>query len=161
LHACCNDCVGAASCRSGGDGAARAAGKQEVVVVISRSTAAVLTVCSLLSSCATEEFANASPEVAEDCRREVAILTDRDALSSGSDPLQGPAPEGTPDPIEGARRANEVAGGANLASWPEEALMYRCLKSRGVALTGEQAELLAEWEQQLEADPEDASGSRE
>lgn len=123
--------------------------------MIGRSIAVVVTVCSLLSSCATEEYANASPEVTEDCRREVAILTDRDALSTGNDPLRGPAMEGTPDPIDDARRANEVAGGAGLASWPEEALMYRCLKSRGVTLTGEQAELLAEWEQELEPEADD------
>lgn len=108
-----------------------------------------LTACTLLSSCATEEFANASPEVVEDCRREVSLLTDREVVESPDD-FRGPALESTPDPVEDARRAKEASRGASLTSWPEEALMYRCLESRGVVLTEDQAELLAEWEGELE-----------
>jgi hypothetical protein len=117
-----------------------------------------LTACVLLSSCATEEFANASPEVVEDCRREVSLLTDREVVDSDDD-LRGPALESTPDPTEDARRAKEVSGGTILTSWPEEALMYRCLESRGVVLTEDQAEMLAEWEGELEQD--ESSGSQE
>jgi hypothetical protein len=116
------------------------------------SAAAIgLTACTLLSSCATEEFANAPAEVVEDCRREVSLLTDREVVESQDD-FRGPPLESTPDPIEDARRAKEVSGGASLTSWPEEALMYRCLESRGVVLTEDQAELLAEWEGELEQD---------
>lgn len=102
------------------------------------------TACTLLASCATEEFTNASPEVVDDCRREVALLTDRDLIESQDD-LRGPTLESTPDPVEDARRAKEAAGGGGLPSWPEEVLMYRCLESRGVVLTEEQAQMLAEW----------------
>lgn len=78
------------------------------------------------------------------------LLTDREQLTEPNDPLQGPALESTPEPIEDARAAREVSGGAGFADWPEEALMYRCLRSRGVELSAEQAEMLAEWEQQAE-----------
>jgi hypothetical protein len=108
-----------------------------------------LTTSILLSSCATEEYANASPAVVEDCRREVSLLTDREVAASPDD-LRGPALESTPDPVEDAERAQEVSGGALLTSWPEEALMYRCLESRGVVLARDQAEMLAEWEGELE-----------
>jgi len=111
-----------------------------------------LTACALLSSCAPAEFANAPAEVVEDCRREVSLLTDREIVESPDD-FRGPALESTPDPVEDARRAREeVSGGASLTSWPEEALMYRCLESRGVVLTEDQAELLAEWEGELGED---------
>jgi hypothetical protein len=112
--------------------------------------------CSLLSSCGTQQVTNAPPAIVEDCQREVAILTDREIVPVQDDPLRGP--EATPDPIEDARAAKEVAGGAGLATWPEEALLYRCLRSRGVQLTPEQAEMLAEWEGELDADPD---GSRD
>jgi len=116
------------------------------------SAAAIgLTACTLLSSCATEEFANASAQVVEDCRREVSLLTDSEVVEPQDD-FRGPALESTPDPVEDARRAKEVAGGASLTSWPEEALMYRCLESRGVVLTEDQAEVLAEWEGEPEQD---------
>jgi hypothetical protein len=106
---------------------------------------------ALLAACATgEEFAGASPVVVEDCRREVTLLTERDQLTGEDDPLQGPALESAPEPIEDARAAREVAGGAGFADWPEEALMYRCLRSRGVELSADQSEMLAEWEQQAE-----------
>ena len=111
-----------------------------------RITGMVAAGCILLSSCATEEFANAPPEVVEDCRREVALLSDRDILPAQEDPLRGAAAETEPQPIEDARAAQEVAGGAHLPSWPEEALMYRCLESRGVELTQEQTQMLHEWE---------------
>jgi hypothetical protein len=114
------------------------------------SAAAIgLTVCFLLSSCATEEFGNASAEVVEDCRREVSLLRD-DELIESQDDLRGPALESAPDPVEDARRAKEVSGSTVLTSWPEEALMYRCLESRGVVLTEDQAEMLAEWAGELE-----------
>ena len=105
---------------------------------------------AVLAACATEDFAGASPVVVEDCRREVRLLTNRDQLSGQDDPLQGPALESAPEPIEDARTAKEVAGGVGFADWPEEALMYRCLRSRGVELSAEQSEMLAEWEQQAE-----------
>jgi hypothetical protein len=107
---------------------------------------------AVLAGCATEDFAGASPVVVEDCRREVMLLTERDQLTGQDDPLQGPALESTPEPIEDARTAREVAGGVGFADWPEEALMYRCLQSRGVELSADQSEMLAEWEQQAEPD---------
>lgn len=110
-----------------------------------------LTTGVLLSSCASEEFANASAAVVEDCRREVSLLRDREIVAPQDD-LRGPAMESTPDPVEDARRAKEVSGGATLTSWPEEALMYRCLESRGVVLTEDQTEVLSEWEGELERD---------
>ena len=111
------------------------------------------TASAALAACATEDFPGASPVVVEDCRREVMLLTERDQLTGQDDPLQGPALESTPEPIEDARAAREVAGGVGFADWPEEALMYRCLRSRGVELSADQSEMLAEWEQQ--AEPED------
>jgi hypothetical protein len=110
------------------------------------ATALAITACVLLASCATREFPNAPPAVAEDCRREVALLTDREILPAQEDPLRGPAADSAPDPIEDAREAQKVSGGANLSAWPEEALMYRCLESRGVELTFEQKQMLDEWE---------------
>ncbi|MEX2125774.1 MAG: hypothetical protein WD795_17935 [Woeseia sp.] len=121
-----------------------------------RSIACLTVVCSaLLPSCGTPQFSNAPPATVEDCRREVAILTDRDALPPQDDPLSGPAAESIPDPIEDARTAKEVAGGAGLATWPEEALLYRCLASRGIELTAEQAAMLTEWEGKLDSDSSD------
>jgi hypothetical protein len=120
--------------------------------------AIVLIACALQSSCASEEFANASAEVVEDCRREVSLLTDREIVAPQDD-LRGPALESTPDPVEDARRAKEVSGGAAVISWPEEALMYRCLESRGVVLTEDQVEMLSEWKGELERDR--PRGSRE
>lgn len=117
--------------------------------------ASFVVACSLLSSCGTQQVTNASPEIVEDCQREVAILTDREIVPAQDDPLRGP--DAVPDPIEDARAAKEVAGGAGVTAWPEEALLYRCFRSRGVQLTPEQAEMLAEWEGELEADPD---GSR-
>jgi hypothetical protein len=110
------------------------------------------TASAVFAACATEDFAGASPVVVEDCRREVMLLTERDQLTGQDDPLQGPALESTPEPIEDARAARAVAGGVGFADWPEEALMYRCLRSRGVELSADQSEMLAEWEQ--EAEPE-------
>ena len=110
---------------------------------------------AVLAACATEDFAGASPVVVEDCQREVRLLTGRDQLTGQDDPLQGPALESAPDPIEDARAAREVAGGVGYSDWPEEALMYRCLRSRGVDLSPEQSAMLDEWEQQ--AEPEGSS----
>jgi hypothetical protein len=113
-----------------------------------------LTACTLLASCATEDYANASAEVVDDCRREVSLLTDREVVQPQDD-LRGPALDSAPDPVEDARRAKEESGGADLMAWPEEALMYRCLESRGVVLSRDQAELLAEWTGELEDDSEE------
>lgn len=125
-----------------------------------RSIAVLVTVCSAvlsswLSSCVTPQFSNAAPAIVEECQGEVAILTDRDALPAQDDALRGSAAESAPDPIEDARTAKEVAGGAGLATWPEEALLYRCLASRGVELTADQAAMLAEWEAKLGSDSSD------
>jgi hypothetical protein len=121
-----------------------------------RVPVAAIVLIAVLSSCASEEFANAPAEVVEDCRREVSLLRDREIVPPQDD-LRGPAMESTPDPVEDARRAKEVSGGATLTSWPEEALMYRCLESRGVVLTEDQAETLSEWKGELEG----PRGSRE
>lgn len=110
-----------------------------------------ITALVVLAACATEEFAGAPSMVVDDCQREVRLLTNRDQLTGQDDPLQGPALESTPDPIEDARAAKEVAGGVGFADWPEEALMYRCLRSRGVELSADQEAMLAEWEQQAES----------
>lgn len=120
-----------------------------------RLIAAGTAVAATLWACAAEEFAGASPEIVEDCRREVALLSDPDDLSTENDPFRGPSLESTPDPIEDAREAQEVSGGASLNEWPEQALMYRCLASRGVELTSDQAAVLAEWEKRLEPDARD------
>lgn len=109
-----------------------------------RTTKRVIMASVLLSSCATGEFANVPPVVAEDCRREVSLLSNREILPAQEDPLRGSA-ESAPDPIEDAREAQEVSGGVSLSAWPDEALMYRCLESRGVELTDEQRQMLDEW----------------
>jgi hypothetical protein len=124
------------------------------------SMGSLVAACAILAACATEEFAGASPAVVADCRQEVALLTDRDAITTQDDPLQGPALEGTPEPIEDARSAREVAGGPGFSEWPEEALMYRCLRSRGVDLTTDQSAMLAEWEMQAESS-NDSSPNRQ
>jgi hypothetical protein len=80
-----------------------------------------------------------------------------EAVPMEDDSLRGPAGEAAPDPIEDARTAQGVAGGAGLDTWPEEALLYRCFTSRGVELTPEQAEMLAEWEQKLDTDSSNRS----
>jgi hypothetical protein len=120
---------------------------RRIAIVLSATASAVV-----LAACATEDFAGASPVVVEDCQREVMLLTEREQLTGQDDPLQGPALESAPEPIEDARAAREVAGGIGFADWPEEALMYRCLRSRGVELSADQSEMLAEWEQQAEPD---------
>jgi len=125
---------------------------RQIALVVAATAGAVV------AACATEEFAGASPVVVEDCRREVALLTDREQLTTPNDPLQGPAPESTPEPIEDARAAREVSGGVGISEWPEEALMYRCLRSRGVELSADQSQMLEEWEQQAEPDGNEGSG---
>lgn len=122
---------------------------------------AVIACVTALSSCGTQQYANVPPAIAEDCQREVAILADREALPTEDDSLRGPAAEAIPDPIEDARTAQGVAGGAGLDTWPEEALLYRCFTRRGVELTPEQAEMLAKWGQKLDADSSDRSGRPE
>jgi hypothetical protein len=101
---------------------------------------------ALLASCETTEVANAPPSVVEECRREVALITEREPELSRADRL--PAGEAGPsdEVLDDARVAREEAGQEGLAAWPEEALLYRCLASRGVQLTDEQARTLAEWE---------------
>ena len=125
---------------------------RQISIVVAATAGAVM------AACATEDFPGASPVVVEDCRREVMLLTDREQLTEPNDPLQGPALESTPEPIEDARAARGVSGGAGFADWPEEALMYRCLRSRGVELSAEQAEMLAEWEQQAESNGNEGGG---
>lgn len=110
-----------------------------------RLIAAGTAVAAVIVACATEEFAGVPAGVVDDCRREVALLADRDP-SAENDPFRGPSLESTPEPIEDAREAQEVAGGASLDEWPEDALMYRCLASRGAQLTPDQEAVLAEWE---------------
>jgi hypothetical protein len=114
------------------------------------STVAGLAVVLVLWSCAKQQVTNAPPAILEDCQREVAILTDRAISPVQDDPLRGAASETGPQPIEDARAAREGAGGAGLTTWPEEALLYRCLRSRGVQLTVEQAEMLSDWEGEVE-----------
>jgi hypothetical protein len=54
-----------------------------------------------------------------------------------------------------ARTAQAELEGSSLASWPEDALLYRCFTSRGVVLTEEQATVLAEWQSRTDtATPE-------
>ena len=123
-----------------------------------RSIAGLVVACvAVLSSCGTQEYANVPPAIAEDCEREVAMLADRETLPAEDDPLRGPAGEAAPDPIEDARTAQGVAGAAGLDTWPEEALLYRCFTSRGVELTPEQAEMLAEWDKKPDADSSNRS----
>lgn len=86
----------------------------------------------------------------EDCRRQVIVLTETDPGSPGDEPLQ----ERTTEPYEGvideARAGRAEARARNLAAWPEEVLLYRCLAARGVELSTEQARELAEWEAGME-----------
>ena len=100
--------------------------------------------CLWLSACASSSIGNAPPAVVDECRREVAELTDRDVP-----PLDATLPEerGTDlDTIDDARVARAELEGSGLAAWPEDALLYRCFSSRGVVLTEAQATVLAEWQ---------------
>lgn len=102
--------------------------------------------CAALVACATTDVANAPPEVMEDCRREVALISEVEPELTR--PEQLPAGEAGPgeEVLDDARAAREEAEQQGLASWPEEVLLYRCLASRGVQLSDEQARTLAEWE---------------
>lgn len=101
--------------------------------------------CLLLAACASPSIGNAPPAVVDECRREIADLTRREQLS----PLDESLPEesGTEaTTIDEARTARAELEGSSLASWPEDALLYRCFTSRGVVLTEDQATVLAEWQ---------------
>lgn len=117
-------------------------------------SSALFTLCvAALPACQTApEFPGAPPAVVEDCRRQVVVMTERDPGSPGDPPL----PERTGEPDEGvideARAGRAEARARNLAAWPEEVLLYRCLAARGVELSTEQARELAEWESRLEED---------
>ncbi len=101
-----------------------------------------------LFSCASEpQFPDASPIAVDECRREAALMTERDPWSVHPDPTRSGA-EGD-RVIEDARTAEAEAGRSGLADWPEEVLIYRCLVSRGEPLSAEQASELAEWERRL------------
>lgn len=108
--------------------------------------------CVLLSSCGTQEITNAPPEVVEGCRREIAILTNRDPIFRQDSRLQGAGSDSAQSTIDDARIAKEEEDRTGLASWPEDVLLYRCLESRGIVLTPEQANVLAKWEQKSGSD---------
>lgn len=114
-----------------------------------RITAERLTIvsCALLSSCVAEQITNAPPEVVEGCRREIAILTNREPIRRQGGTLQGTGSEPAQNTIDDARIAKDEAAKTGLASWPDDVLLYRCLESRGIVLTPEQSRALAEWEQ--------------
>ncbi len=106
----------------------------------------VIACCVLTAACGTTEVANAPPAIVEECRREVAAITEavREVPPSDQAP---PADAGPTDEIlDEARAARREARQEGLAAWPEEVLLYRCLTSRGVMLTDEQAQELARWE---------------
>lgn len=99
-----------------------------------------------LVSCASPSLGNAPPAVVDECRREVADLTNRERLPPPDESLpDDPGPEATT--IDEARTARAEGTGTNLADWPEDVLVYRCFTSRGVVLTEEQAAALAEWQE--------------
>lgn len=103
----------------------------------------------VLAACRTApEFPGAPPDVVEDCRRQVTVLTERDPGFAGADePLPGATgDEGVMDEARAAKAEEEAR---DLAAWPEEVLLYRCLATRGVELDDEQARELAEWEANL------------
>lgn len=104
----------------------------------------------VLAACRTApEFPGAPPDVVEDCRRQVTVLTERDPGFAGADePLPGAADD--QGVIDEARAGKAEAEARDLAAWPEEILLYRCLAARGVALDDKQARELAKWEANLE-----------
>lgn len=106
----------------------------------------------LLAGCGGRELANVPPEVLEDCRREVALLSEQETSLPPEESLRQPADETLPDPIEDARAAKEDADEVALSEWPEEALLYRCFLSRGLKLTDEQARTLAQYQDLRESD---------
>lgn len=108
----------------------------------------------LAAACASPSIGNAPPAVVEQCRAEVAELTDSDRLPPLDESLPEEAGPET-EVIEEARAARRSLDGSGLASWPEDALLYRCFTSRGVVLTEEQAAVLAQWQSRTEtADPQ-------
>lgn len=110
-------------------------------------TTAVLACVAVLAGCqAAPEFPGAPPEVVEECRRQVVVLTERDPGAPETEPLTGEAEERGEDVIDDARAARADAEVRNLSAWPEEVLLYRCLAGRGVELGPEQARELARWE---------------
>lgn len=109
-----------------------------------RLAGAALVVSS--ASCGAPEVANVPPEVLDDCRREVALIRERDPAVSGAESVPGEAGEPTDEVLDDARTAREEAARVGIAGWPEDVLLYRCLASRGVELSPEQARALAEWE---------------
>ncbi|HLT91244.1 MAG TPA: hypothetical protein VKZ85_09890 [Woeseiaceae bacterium] len=98
------------------------------------------------------EFPGAPPDVVEDCRRQVVMMTERDPGPPGTGPLVRESEEQRGTVIDDARAARADEEARNLASWPEEVLLYRCLAARGVDLDPEQARELAEWEAGLDPD---------
>jgi hypothetical protein len=95
------------------------------------------------------EFPGVPPDVVEDCRREVVMLTEGEP-GIPEEPLATQTEEQGEDVIEDARAARAQAQARDLSRWPEEVLLYRCLAARGVELGPEQARELAEWEGRLD-----------
>ncbi len=116
------------------------------------SAAALLGTLALPACSTTPQFPGAPPDVVEDCRRQVTVLTEGDPGSRGTEPLAGETEQRGGGVIDEARAAREDAEGRNLAAWPAEVLLYRCLAARGVELDDAQKRELAEWEANL--DPE-------
>jgi hypothetical protein len=116
------------------------------------SAAALLCALALPGCSTTPQFPGAPPDVVEDCRRQVTVLTEGDPGTPGTEPLAGEADERGGGVIDEARAAREDAEKRNLAAWPEEVLLYRCLAARGVELDDKQQRELAEWEANLDPD---------
>lgn len=111
----------------------------------------IVIAAAVLAGCSTPRVSNAPPAVVEDCEREVALLTNEQLLAGDSKPLEDIAPEpASEEAIEDARLARAEAQASDITAWPAEALMYRCLASRGIALEDEQARVLADWERRHE-----------
>lgn len=106
----------------------------------------MLASCVLIASCGTTEVPNAPPSVVEDCRREVAAIARADEQLPPDDQPPGDDAGPTDDILDEARAARREVRQEGLADWPAEVLLYRCLTSRGVLLTDEQARELARWE---------------
>lgn len=107
--------------------------------------------CLLLAACAAPSIGNAPPAIVDECRREIADLSDRERMPPVDESLpEEPGPEATT--IDEARAARAELEGSGLANWPEDALLYRCFSSRGVVLTEAQATVLAEWQGRTETD---------
>jgi hypothetical protein len=105
--------------------------------------------CLLLAACASPSIGNAPPAVVDECRREIADLAGREQLPAPDESLREESVQETTT-IDEARTARAELEGSSFASWPEDALLYRCFTSRGVVLTEEQAAVLAEWQGRTE-----------